>query len=174
MIRLSSVLIIALTSVNASADDWFVSVQLGHASTQAPEVSFLSSTDTATVIEVTDNDTAWALNIGYELNSQWSVKAGYVDLGEGSMTVQGDTLEPNTFTQAVARAPVLGDGVTLAALYHVYQNDKLFVDVELGLLRWQADISAVGNEVNLDRDEQSTDLFFGVTRRLSLDCSVAT
>ena len=147
----------------ATANDYFVSVEVGNASTNAPTVNVPEDIAENVITSADDSDVGWALQFGYRFNQNWSAAIGYVDLGEGKMVFEGDTDDPASFLQFASNAPILAKGGTASVVYHLFRKDNLFVDVEFGVFKWDSDIESATSSARLRREESGTDLVAGVT-----------
>ena len=151
-----------LFSTNALASDVFVEFNFGRASTDAPVLTESEFANNITR-SVDDSDTGFSFNVGYQLNSHFSVSAGYVDLGEGEHVVSGDTITPEEFVSSVEQTPILANGFTASVIYHVYETEKLAFDIELGAFNWDSDIRSTSQLGVVRRNESGTDAYWGVS-----------
>ena len=123
-----SLLLAALTCTAAAnaADGWFVGGDLGQSRfTLKPPggYSLSGTTQNAT-------STAYDLHVGYNFNRYVGVEAGYLDLGEYSISA--------TQGSASARAKARASGVTLAALWKLPLNEQWSVFLRTGVLAGSA------------------------------------
>ncbi|NRA56113.1 MAG: porin family protein [Gammaproteobacteria bacterium] len=121
---------------------------------------------TATELSIDDNRTGWTLNIGYEVTENLAVEAGYIDMGDVSLTLNTMVTDVDLFINQVKNVhPNSADGVTLAGVYRYHINDKISLSGRLGLFRWDGDFDAIaidsGEKLGSD-DSSGTDMFYGV------------
>jgi opacity protein-like surface antigen len=145
----------------AHADGWSINLNAGRASTDVPQVTIPSDVAQNLSQRIDDSDTGLGLQVNYAFSASWRVAVGYVDLGEGERVIEADTLTPDQFTRLAQQTPVLASGVTAAVQYRLYQQDNIFMDVELGLFRWSADIRSTSSVGRARLDDNGTDVVWG-------------
>ena len=93
-----------------------------------------------------DDDTAWKIFGGWELNPNLAFEGAYVDFGEASGSIGSSRVSTEV------------DGWSLAAKGMLPLNEKFGVFGKLGMIMWDAegDGAASGN------DDDGTDLMFGL------------
>ncbi len=79
-----------------------------------------------------DNDTAVQLKLGYQFTPNFSVEAGYVDLGKTKYSA--------TFTGGSAIGTVKAHGVVIAGVGTIPVNDKFSVFGKLGVIDGTVDV----------------------------------
>lgn len=151
---------------NAKDMGWYIGAGVGQAnydSISESEANAIFAADgiTATT-SIDDSDMGWKLFGGYQVNPNFALELGYVDLGEISMDV--------TVTAPVAGTASAGieiDGFALSGLGILPIGDRFGVFGRVGLYAWDGNadmdvtISGVGT-VSLSEDADGTDIFFGL------------
>ncbi|WP_341503083.1 putative Ig domain-containing protein [Gallaecimonas sp. GXIMD4217] len=102
--------------------------------------------ETAVVTDFDAKDDSYWLEVGYRFDSGLALELGYVDLGQVSLTFtdQLSQLDVPGFLDKVAFShPDTAEGFTLATSYQWPLSQHLSLSARLGLLRWDADYSAV-------------------------------
>lgn len=163
-IQKKAVVVILCTAggLNAAyADEWSVAVNVGKASTDMANVTLPPELGQNVSQQVNDDDTGVGFEIAYAFTPTLRAALGYVDFGEGEFVISADSLTPEAFAQSVQRAPVLASGITATAQYQVFNQNDFFVDLELGLFRWSADISSTSSLGTVRRDDDSVDIVWG-------------
>jgi long-subunit fatty acid transport protein len=115
------------------------------------------------VTHFSDSDTSWSLGIGYQLNNALTLEAGYINLGEGDVTLTGDSITPTQYHSSVANiSPVLGDGFTLGARYQLWQQEDISTSVSLGLITWKGDITSIYQAQSITTKRDGNDIYYGL------------
>jgi OOP family OmpA-OmpF porin len=100
-----------------------------------------------------DKDTAWKAFGGYQVNRNFGVELGYVDLGE--FTAGG------TFLGAPASAAVEAKGVELVAVGTIPFTQQLAAYGKAGVFRWDVDSRATVGAASAGTDDKGNDFTYG-------------
>jgi long-subunit fatty acid transport protein len=150
-----------LLSATSHANNWLVSVELGRS--EANTGNLTTALPSGEVTHFSDSDTSWSLGIGYQLNNTLTLEAGYIDLGEGDVTITGDSITPTQYHNSVADiSPVLGDGFTLGVRYQLWQQAHISTSVSLGLITWEGDISSTYQAQPITTKRDGNDIYYGL------------
>lgn len=95
---------------------------------------------------VDDTDTGYSLGLGYEFNKYVAFEAGYVDLGETTMTL------------GAFNAAVEADGFYFGPKVSLPITDKFSVFGKVGLFAWDVDASS---NFGVAASASGTDAYFG-------------
>lgn len=150
---------------------WTISAGLGQASSSY-DANNVAEEAARLGFEVYDIDVdtdrlAYKLNVGVSLSQDWTVEAGYTDLGEVSTAFSTTTANPQGFfdlTQAVHPESV--HGVTLSAVYQIWGNEQGYFQARIGGYFWQAEFDSLNvfdlEDIERLDDEAGADIYFGV------------
>lgn len=105
-----------------SADKGAIDQELVHAGA----TSLASSLD--------ENDTAYKIQLGYQLTPNLAIEGGYVDLGKAGYSA--------SYTGGAAQGSVKASGINIAALGILPLNDSFSVFARLGTIRAKVEASA--------------------------------
>ncbi|MFK3859472.1 tandem-95 repeat protein, partial [Pseudoalteromonas rhizosphaerae] len=98
------------------AGEWSMDGTIGYAA-----VAGSTTTDQSVELantEYDDTDISWSIGAIYSLATNWQFGVRYINLGEGSMTFVGDTLDPSNAQLNVSQTvPVLSQGPAIQTAY---------------------------------------------------------
>ncbi|MBA6231807.1 MULTISPECIES: TonB-dependent receptor domain-containing protein [unclassified Colwellia] len=150
-----------LLSATSHANNWLVSVELGKS--EANTGSLTAQLPSGEVTHLSDSDISWSLGIGYQLDNGLTLEASYLELGEGDVTLTGDSLSPTQYHNSVANiSPVLGDGFTLGARYQLWQQEDISTSVSLGLIAWEGNITSTYQAQQITTRRDDHDIYYGL------------
>ena len=153
-----TVLSLCLLSFNSQAN-WHLDATLGQAKTKDTNTTLQSGTITA----FDDSDTSWSLGGGYAFDNGIDVGVHYLDMGEGSATITGESLTPEQYHQAVSTlSPILVSGVGIEVGYQFWQEQNFSSSVFVGMLAWEGDIASEYNGHILKTEVDGTDVYYGI------------
>ena len=155
---------------------WYVQAELGKATSKVSSSDidglFNQQNIQASNANLDDDDFAWALHLGYELTEYVAVELGYMDLGERSLDIVGNTTDLEGFYQQVSKVyPEAGEGVSAAlALTMPITEEDLSVTARLGYFDWRGDYRTrnIAQVVGSDRPE-GEDIWYGISGNYQLD-----
>jgi predicted porin len=157
-ITISAGLLLCATS---HANNWLVSVELGKS--EANTGNLTAQLPTGDVTHLSDSDTSWSLGIGYQLDNGLTLEASYLELGNGDVTITGDSISPTQYHNSVASiSPVLGDGFTLGARYQFWQQEHISTSVSLGLITWEGDVTSTYQSQQITTKRDGSDIYYGL------------
>ncbi|WP_432451965.1 Ig-like domain-containing protein [Agarivorans sp. QJM3NY_29] len=161
--QIGSMLLLLIISAQAQAEPnrWSVETELGYA--KAHHNSELDNIPSVQVMDTDDSDFAWSIGIAYRFKPKWKLALRYIDLGQGSATLKAETLSPEEYHQAVAKAtPVLGHGFASDLSYQLLNNEHILVDGSLGLFRWKSQLESIVQDSVIQHDKTATDPYLGL------------
>lgn len=148
---------------------WYLKGTLGlsmsGASTRDIEQQFDAAGLDARVVSFDDSDIGYGLALGYQFDEHWSVEAGYLDLGQFAIEIEGNYSDPEAFYDDVEELhPEAAQGVQLSGHYRWFLTDQWALQAQLGVFIWEGDydttVSGVGRVG--DNQQNETSFFAGV------------
>lgn len=167
--RRRAILLFALMAGQASAADIYLQLGAGQSSASAPAVTLPAGSS----LTVDDTDTAYQFVAGYQLLDELAIEAGYQQLGDGTASISGSTLNPPSYQQlALAATPVLGDGISAGIRWQFLRVADWQFELPVGMLRWKADLnSTLGNSTVTD-EVDGTDWYAGIAFNYQLSTNM--
>ena len=157
--QLFAILMLFLGSLSAKANDWYVEASIGSSST---DTNLSGLPGGITVLDIDDTDSSFSIGVGYELSQRFSALVRYVDLGDGEVSLQGDSLTPQDFQDNLARfSPILADGLTIGGSVVVWQNATISAKIEAGVFFWDGEIDSAAGARQVSFSDDGTDLYWG-------------
>ncbi|MGF1759504.1 tandem-95 repeat protein [Photobacterium sagamiensis] len=142
----------------SSQANWYIESDLGHSI--ARDSAELGADK---ITNIDDTDFYWTVGLGYSINSEWDVTARYIDQGQGSASIIGNTATPDEYHQSIARVtPVLASGVGVDVRYFVWQADAYNFAVSAGAMYWETDFDSVYQGNILHYSDDGIDPYLGV------------
>jgi VCBS repeat-containing protein len=135
---------------------WFIGGQLGYSNSDVSDnelnQAFMDAGAIASSIDIDDSGMAWELFGGYQFTPNWALQVGYLDLGDRSLSFQGQTSDPDAFFDAVEHIyPDSGEGFKVAVIGSLPLTEHWKVSGRLALFNWSQDyntnsIAGTGND----------------------------
>ncbi|MCU4677356.1 hypothetical protein N7931_17170 [Catenovulum sp. 2E275] len=144
-------------SFSSLAAPYSMSFTLGQANTELGK-------NHVDILDSDKSDSSWGIEFGYDFELA-KLKIGYIDLGEGSVTLQADSYTPEQYHETVKNvAPVLIEGVTIGAETILFENNNWFLNGQLGAVIWQnVIISQSDSGATYKSKERGTESYFGLS-----------
>lgn len=164
---LCSYSLFAFADDDVDADDkWYVGRALTEVpATESKDESIENTSVSVSNVGADDNRNGWKVNVEYDLSEHFAIGAGYVDLKDTEVDINGT--EQTGFTPGRQFLPNSADGFTVESIYHYNLSDNIGLTGSVGLFNWEGDFTsqAINNPNNLDKqsgNQSGTDLYFGL------------
>jgi len=144
---ITSIGLLAGMNANAADKNWYFGVSLG---TTTVDSGISNLTGTA---QLDENDSGYKILIGKKIDKTISIEGFYADFGESSLTGNnGDTFDSGntTFTFIVNNASLSQaiTGLGMNAKFNYALNNKSSIAGRVGILMWDAAITASGTNIS--------------------------
>jgi len=167
---LAPMLLVAGAAQAAEAGQWYVGGAFNRVSGGQSAGDIAASLEregfTADAIDVDDLErNGFRLFGGYRFTPNWSVEAGYTDLGDASAAALATVPvgEAEAFAQALLESmPASASGFEASASYRYPLNERFALAARAGFWRWENDLRVEFGDEVLNDSPTGTDLLFGV------------
>jgi len=144
----------------AEQTGWFVSGQIGSASTDISTKSLTSSlNEQGTLIDsisVKDSDTGYQAAIGYKFNAIYSLQVGYVDFGERHFSFTGEVTDLDNFNSTMKQVyPESATGPQISLLASWPISKEISLTAKVGYLDWHQDYQYQADSSQLVKAKRS-------------------
>ncbi|GEM_PF-3096317 len=162
-LKLAVIFGLSLSSVQVAAKPYSAAVTIGQSNTDVTQ-------NHPDIESIDDSDTSWSVELGYDFDVI-GIRLGYLDLGEASVQITGESYTPQNYHQLVSQvAPVLVEGVTLGIELPIINKDGWQVSAQLGEIFWQNEIQSTrASGQTIKTDTQGREGYFGATLNYSID-----
>ncbi|MFY8326024.1 Ig-like domain-containing protein [Pseudoalteromonas sp. ZZD1] len=152
---------VSIASQPAVAGTWSLDGQIGYAAVAGTPSVMSESVFANTAYD--DTDVSWSIAGNYTLASNWQFGLRYINLGEGSTTFVGDTLDPtNTHLSLSNKVPVLGQGPALQTAYVFPLFGQVKSKLFIGAFYYHYSIESLNNSgQKVEYNESNTRPYFG-------------
>lgn len=154
--------LLLLSPLGHSAD-WYLQGSYGQSKADSAAAQFQAQLPAGNVLSFDAKDQFKAIQLGYQWYPAVAVELGYLDSGEGTLTLKGDSLTPEQYHQQVkAFSPILADGITVGLRLTPWQQGNWRLEVPVGLIRWDSEISSQRGATELQTKLDGQDLYFAL------------
>ncbi|WP_430458216.1 Ig-like domain-containing protein [Rheinheimera sp.] len=168
-------LVLLSYSAASHSSDWYLQGAFGYSDTDAQRNQLAAQLPSGSLSAFDDKDQTFGLGLGYQFNHYMALELGYQDSGEASSQISADSLTPQQYHEQVkAVSPVLTQGWTVAARFTPWQNAQWSLEVPIGIINWDHEISSRVSNTTLTSKQDGTDLFAGAQLNYRLAASWQT
>jgi OOP family OmpA-OmpF porin len=146
---------------------WYIGGDIGNASTDVDSGDldrfYQDAGVNANSLSFDDSDTSYSLFAGYQFSTYLALEAGYLDLGERSVTFTGQSSDLDAFYDHAEHVyPESGDGFSMAVVGSWPLSESFKISAKLGYFDWQGKYSTYEQSNNVGNDSKSgSDIWFG-------------
>jgi hypothetical protein len=160
--------LVLLLSVNpAQAQDtaspWYLDASIGISETDKTKMELQQEVTAGTISGFDNSDTGVGLSLGYQVTPMLAFELGYLDLGEGSAQISGESLDAGQYHELMKSvSPVLPQGVTIAARLTLIEHQGWRFSVPVGVLIWESELHSDSQGQRLTTKLDDTDWYTGM------------
>ena len=157
-------LLTALLSLHTQAN-WSVDMQLGQSKARLSAADIRSQLPAnASLLNVDNKGTSWALGVSYPLGERIDIQAHYVDLGSSGVTLSADTLTPAQSHQALSDiGPLSAQGVRSGLSYRAWQSDNWQLALQAGVFVWHSEQRSQAGDTLIRYKTNDTDIYWALS-----------
>ena len=123
----------------------------------------------ATLLSYDDSATSFALGASFALTNTLEIEAHYVDLGEASLSIAGDTLSAEQLHQQVSDVgPLLAKGIRSGFSFTLLQAEGWSMAVQAGVFSWWSNSSSQYGNTIIRSSDSDTDIYWGASAGYAL------
>ncbi|MBY5923041.1 Ig-like domain-containing protein [Ferrimonas balearica] len=150
---------------------WFVTGNLSWASSNVSKSDLNGDLADAgldaQVLSLDKERLGWGAGLGYRFTERWFVEAGYLNIDEVDLTIEGVFQDPAAFFDAVEHVyPESGHGPYAQIGYRLPLSERWGLTGKVGAFFWEGDYESVALNTNMGTGSDNpdgTDLLYGVT-----------
>ncbi len=162
-VRALAVTLLAVLSGAARAD-WSVEAFIGQSKATLSQSQVQAQLPTgASLLQFDNSATSWAVGANYSVSRRVSLQLHYVDLGNTGVTLQGETLSPAVFHQAVADiGPLSAEGIRSGMAFRLLQRSNWHLAAQVGVFSWRSEQSSTAAGSVIRHKASHSDIYWGL------------
>ena len=158
------------SAVSSVSSHWTLGSNLGEANsdlTKSESGAELSASGViASQFNVEDSRVGWKFNVGFDVTSNFAIKAGYMDLNEANNDVGSAIADPAIFGYQSANKSLTNtaEGFSLGSVYRYNVTDALGFTGSVGVFNWESNLQGqpLNGPQNVGDQMGGTDIYFGL------------
>ena len=163
--KLFGLILLMFASFNSHAN-WQLKAELGQSRADGSHTlsSVLPELSGGELVNIDKKDTSWSLGVGYGFfDNKLTLSANYIDMGEGSVVIEADTLDAKQYHQSVATiSPSLVTGYSLEADYQFDLARGITTSLLVGGLSWEDSVSSRYGDNTITTNRDGVDVYYGI------------
>jgi hypothetical protein len=159
------VLLLGVNSAQAqdSVSPWYLDANLSVSETDKTKMEVQQEVSAGTISGFDNSDTGVSLSLGYQVTPMLAFELGYLDLGEGSAQISGESLDAGQYHELMKSvSPVLPQGVAIGARLTLIEHQGWRFSVPVGVLIWESEINSHSQGQTLTTKLDDTDWYAGM------------
>jgi large repetitive protein len=149
--------------VQAAQSPWYLDASLSVSETRQTQMELQQEVTAGTISGFDNSDTGVGLSLGYQVTPMIAFELGYLDLGEGSAQISGESLDAGQYHELMKLvSPVLPQGVTVAARLTLIEHQGWRFSVPVGVFIWESELHSDSQGQRLSTKLDDTDWYAGV------------
>ncbi|MBB1271161.1 Ig-like domain-containing protein, partial [Shewanella sp. SR44-3] len=127
--------------VQAAPSPWYLDASLSVSETDKTQMELQQEVTAGTISGFDNSDTGVGLSLGYQVTPLLAFELGYLDLGDGSAQISGESLDAGQYHELMKLvSPVLPQGVTMGARFTLMEHQGWRFSVPVGVLIWESEL----------------------------------
>jgi hypothetical protein len=118
----------------------------------------------ASLLDYDKKSTSFAVGISYQFMDDLAFQVQYVDLGDTTVSIEGNTLVPEDLHEEISEVgPLLVKGIRTGLSYSWWQTDDWYSLAKIGLFIWKSHHDSQFADQLIRNSDSATDLYLGAT-----------
>ncbi|MEH6446410.1 MAG: Ig-like domain-containing protein [Oceanospirillaceae bacterium] len=167
---LSLGLVVLLTSSShiqaqesSSVSPWYLDAVVGFSETVNTQAELQREITTGQIEAFDKSDTSFGFSLGYQVNSILAFEFGYIDFGEGSTQIRGESLDTGQYHELLKSvSPILPTGFSVGAEFSLVEHDGWRFSVPVGVLVWESEVKSDSQGQTLTTQFDGIDWYTGM------------
>uniref|UniRef100_UPI004053D498 Ig-like domain-containing protein n=1 Tax=Shewanella sp. TaxID=50422 RepID=UPI004053D498 len=149
--------------VQAAPSPWYLDASLSVSETDKTQMELQQEVTAGTISGFDNSDTGVGLSLGYQVTPLLAFELGYLDLGDGSAQISGESLDAGQYHELMKLvSPVLPQGVTMGARFTLMEHQGWRFSVPVGVLIWESELHSDSQGQRLTTTLDDTDWYAGM------------
>tara|TARA_R110002033_G_scaffold93915_3_gene143104 strand:+ start:37 stop:636 length:600 start_codon:yes stop_codon:yes gene_type:complete len=148
---------------SSSVSPWYLDGIIGFSESANTQAELQREIPTGQIEAFDKSDTSFGLTIGYQVTPLLAFELGYIDFGEGSAQISGESLHTGQYHELLkAVSPILPTGFSVGVDLSLVEHDGWRFSVPVGLLVWESEVKSYSQGQTLTTQFDGTDWYTGV------------
>ena len=148
---------------SSSVSPWYLDGIIGFSESVNTQAELQREIPTGQIEAFDKSDTGFGLTIGYQVTPLLAFELGYIDFGEGSAQISGESLHTGQYHELLkAVSPILPTGFSVGVDLSLVEHDGWRFSVPVGLLVWESEVKSYSQGQTLTTQFDGTDLYTGM------------
>ncbi|WP_232279989.1 Ig-like domain-containing protein [Shewanella denitrificans] len=159
------VLLLGVGSAQAKEENspWYLDANLSVNETDKTQMELQQEVTAGTISGFDNSDTGVGLSLGYQVTPLLAFELGYLDLGEGSAQISGESLDAGQYHELMKLvSPVLPQGGTVGARFTLMEHQGWRFSVPVGVFIWESELHSDSQGQRLTTKLDDTDWYAGM------------
>jgi hypothetical protein len=149
--------------VQAAPSPWYLDANLSVNETRQTQGELQQDVTAGTISGFDNSDTGVGLSLGYQVTPLLAFELGYLDLGDGSAQISGESLDAGQYHELMKSvSPVLPQGVAVGARFTLIEQQGWRFSVPVGVFIWESELHSDSQGQRLTTELDDTDWYAGM------------
>ncbi|MGI2146376.1 Ig-like domain-containing protein [Shewanella frigidimarina] len=147
----------------SSVSPWYLDAVVGFSESVNTQAEFQRGIPTGQIEAFDKSDTSFGFSIGYQVNSVLAFELGYIDFGEGSTQISGESLNTDQYHELLKSvSPILPTGFNVGVDLSLVKHDGWRFSVPVGVLVWESEVKSYSQGQTLTNQFDGIDWYTGM------------
>ncbi|XBJ48367.1 Ig-like domain-containing protein [Shewanella sp. H8] len=142
---------------------WYLDAVVGFSESVNTQAELQQEITSGQIEAFDKSDTSFGFSIGYQVNSVLAFELGYIDFGEGSTQISGESLNTDQYHELLKSvSPILPTGFSVGVELSLVEHDGWRFSVPVGVLIWESEAKSYSQGQTLTTQFDGTDWYTGM------------